>query len=329
MKRKDLEEYVHPVSGARFELRVDEESAGEVVSGGLIAGGDEFPIVRSIPRFCPMENYARSFGFQWQKFSATQLDSRAPWDARSEKRLRKETHWPSRMEGQRILEAGSGMGRFTEVLARSGAHVCTFDYSAAVDANFRNNGAAVNVCFAQADIYAPPYRQGSFDKVLCVGMLQHCPSPKRAFASLVRFLKPGGEIVIDVYRLSWKSLLLGKYYLRPLTRRIPPERLYAFVKLHVGWVYPLTGLVQKVVGRRGRSLSWLLGMADYRGKFAADDATHREHSLMDTFDMLAPAYDRPQTVARVRRWFEEAGLVDVEVHPGVNGLEARGKRPNR
>lgn len=73
----------------------------------------------------------------------------------------------------------------------------------------------------------------------------------------------------------------------------------------------------------------MLGMADYRGKFTADVATLREHSLMDTFDMLAPAYDRPQTVAMVRRWFEEAGLVDVEVHPGVNGLEARGKRPNQ
>ena len=328
MKRKDLEEYVHPISGARLELRVDEEAAGEVVSGGLMAGDDEFPIMRCIPRFCPMENYANSFGYQWQKFSVTQLDSQAAWDARSEKRLLKETHWPSRMEGLRILEAGSGMGRFTEVLARSGARVCTFDYSAAVDVNLRNNSAAENVCFAQADIYSPPYQQGSFDKVLCVGVLQHCPSPKQALTSLVRFLKPGGEIVVDVYRLSWKSLFLGKYYLRPLTRRIPAETLYAFVRFHVGWVYPLTGLVQKMIGRRGRSLSWMLGMADYRGKFTADDATLREHALMDTFDMLAPAYDRPQTLGMVRRWFEEAGLVDVDVQPGVNGLEARGKRPH-
>jgi 2-polyprenyl-3-methyl-5-hydroxy-6-metoxy-1,4-benzoquinol methylase len=329
MKRKDLEEYVHPISGARLELRVDEETAGEVMSGGLIAGDDEFHIIRGIPRFCPTENYGNSFGYQWQKFSVTQLDSHAPWDARSEKRLAKETHWPSRMEGQRILEAGSGMGRFTEVLARSGARVCTFDYSAAVDANYHNNGAAENVCFAQADIYSPPYPQGSFDKVLCVGVLQHCPSPHKAMLSLSRFLKPGGEIVIDVYRLSWRSLFLGKYYLRPLTRRIPPETLYRFVRFHVGWVYPLTGLVQKVIGRPGRSLSWMLGMADYRGKFAVDDATLREHSLMDTFDMLAPAYDRPQTQRMVRRWFEEAGLVDFDVHPGVNGLEARGHRPNQ
>jgi len=327
MRRDTLACLRHPRAGEPFQLREECVEADEIVRGALVAGGDEFPIERGIPRFCPPENYAESFGFQWQSFSTTQLDSKAGWGGQSEKRLYEETDWPRDMRGQRILEAGSGMGRFTEVLAKTGAHVCTFDYSAAVDANYRNNRHHANVCFAQADIYNPPYPKESFDKVLCIGVLQHCPSPRDAFMSLVRFLKPGGQIVIDHYRLYWKSFCTGKYYLRPFTRRMDPRRLHKFVKFHVGWVYPLTGAIHRLAGRPIRAFSWMLGMADYRGVYQLDEAALYEQSLLDTFDMLAPAYDRPRTLGQIRRWFRDAGLVDVVVKPGWNGIEARGRKP--
>jgi 2-polyprenyl-3-methyl-5-hydroxy-6-metoxy-1,4-benzoquinol methylase len=200
----------------------------EVLSGALVGESDRFPIVGGIPRFCHAENYTRTFGYQWTVFSTAQLDSRARWGNVSERRLFAETEWPRRMDGNRILEAGCGMGRFTEVLARTGAAVFAFDSSAAVESNRTNNGSLGNVHFAQADIYAPPYEKESFDRILCVGVIQHCPSPRRAFETLVPFLKPGGEIVIDVYRLSWRCLLLGKYYLRPLTRHCDPRRSTAW-----------------------------------------------------------------------------------------------------
>jgi hypothetical protein len=144
----------------------------------------------------------------------------------------------------------------------------------------------------------------------------------------VRFLKPGGEIVIDCYRLSPKTLLWGKHYLRPLTRAMPPKALHKFVKLHMAWTYPLTSAVHKVAGLRpGRYASYLLSLADFRGLPDFDDKLAREMSELDTFDMLSPRYDRPQTVGTVRRWFDEAGLVNVEVGPGYNGVEGRGIRP--
>jgi len=327
MRRAHADSFRHPVTGDRLTLRADVVEGDEIIEGGLTAGADTFPIVRGIPRFCPAENYAESFGYQWQTFATTQLDSQANWTSQSERRLFEETRWPRDLRGERILEAGSGMGRFTEVLARTGAEVHTFDYSAAVDANRGNVGAVDHVSFAQADIFSPPYEHGSFDKVLCLGVIQHTPDPERAFKSLCRFLKPGGSIVVDIYWLNWKSLFMGKYYLRPLTRRLPSKALHRFVKLHVGWTYPLTGLVQKVFGPRARALSHLFALADYRGIYGLDDRTAREHSELDTFDLLAPAFDKPQTLATVGRWLREAGLEQIEVHPGYNGLEARGVRP--
>ena len=39
---------------------------------------------------------------------------------------------------------------------------------------------------------------------------------------------------------------------------------------------------------------------------------HREWAILDTFDMLAPAHDHPQTAAAVRAWLTEAGLRDID-----------------
>lgn len=43
------------------------------------------------------------------------------------------------LKAKYILEAGSGGGRFTEVLIKSGALVDSFDFSKAVEANYKNN----------------------------------------------------------------------------------------------------------------------------------------------------------------------------------------------
>ncbi len=308
-------------------LEVTKTAQDQVDEGFLVSQGGRHPIVRGIPRFCSPDNYADSFGYQWQTWATTQLDSVAQWGQESRRRLFSDTGWPEQMPGQKILEAGSGMGRFTEVLASTGAQISTFDYSQAVDANRQNNGRFQNVSWAQADIFQPPYALASFDKVLCVGVVQHTPSPSRAFDSLVRFVKPGGEIFIDCYRLNWRSLLKGKYYVRPLTRKMPAPLLKKLIELHVGWLFPVTGKLHELIGPSAAKVSWGLAMADYRGIHQVDEATAKEYALLDTFDMLAPAYDRPQTLATVRGWLQKNGLVDIRVEPGSNGIIAFGRKP--
>lgn len=52
---------------------------------------------------------------------------------------------------------------------------------------------------------------------------------------------------------------------------------------------------------------------NYDGILPLSESQHLEWSLLDTFDMLAPAYDQPQTPATVRRWLESAGLEQIEI----------------
>src|SRR5262245_4437144 len=150
-----------------------------------------FPVRGGIPRFVPDDQYARSFGFQWNKFRRTQLDSHTGLPL-SANRLFHVTQWPRDLRGLRILEAGSGAGRFTEVLVATGATLFSFDLSSAVEANYESNGAAPNLSLFQGSIYDIPLPEDYFDKVMCLGVLQHTPDPERSFACLARHVKPGG-----------------------------------------------------------------------------------------------------------------------------------------
>jgi SAM-dependent methyltransferase len=304
-----------------------EREAGEIRSASLACeNGHEFLVEEWIPRFVPRVNYASSFGLQWNRFSRTQLDlvTLAPI---SRTRFFEETRWPEHLPGEMILEVGAGAGRFTPHAAGTGATVVAVDYSDAIDAARRNNTSWVNVHYLQADLRKLPLRPGQFDKIYCLGVLQHTPAPEASFRSLLPALRHGGEIVFDVYRLSWKTLFTGKYYLRPITTRVRPEDLLRYVAAYVRLMYPLLGILHRVSRRMARVVAKIFGIADYRGLFDIPMERLYEMSVLDTFDALSPAHDHPQTLASVRKWLLTAGLVDADVGPGYNGIEARGRVP--
>jgi SAM-dependent methyltransferase len=284
-----------------------------------------YPVRDGIPRFVPETNYADSFGYQWNLFSQTQLD--AHWGSPiSAARFKSETRWPLRLAGELILEAGCGMGRFTEHAAATGAELISIDYSSAIDAARKNNAQRSNVHFVQADIYNLPFRRELFDRVFCFGVLQHCPDPKQAFLSLIPFLKRGGTIAVDVYRKSWRTLFFGTYYLRLFTKGRPPAKLFPWVRRYFNVMYAATGAVRRISPRAAGYLTALSGIADYRGVYDINEARMEELCLLDTFDHLSPAHDHPQTLGAVKKWVEEASLIDTAVQPGCNGIEAHGRK---
>lgn len=310
-------------------LRADRDDAVIEEAELTCAGCDaRYPVVRGVARFVPADNYARTFGWQWNRFAETQLDSKNGLGL-SEKRLWAETRWPRDLKGETVLEAGSGAGRFTEVLAPSGARVFTFDYSAAVDANRRSNGGADNVDFAQADITRMPFAPGTFDRVLCIGVLQHTPSPRETLRSLCRAVKPGGHLAVDSYTVDRLQPLRGKYYLRRFTAGRDPEALFRPVEAYFNAWYAALGLAARVIGPVAHRAGAVVGIADYRAALPdADPKVLREIGLLDTFDHLSPRYDQPQTAETIRGWLQDFGMTDIDVARGYNGVEARARRPS-
>jgi SAM-dependent methyltransferase len=317
-------------SALRVSSATSEDSAtGEIAEGTLECTQCKsiVPIVRNLPRFVPSESYADSFGFQWNRFDTIQVDKVMHNDL-SRDRFYKTTGWPQRMEGQRILEAGCGAGRFTQLTLESGAEVFSFDLSSAVEAAWRNNADSPRLSMFQASIYEIPLRKASFDKIFCMGVLQHCPDVGAAFRSLLPFLRPGGEVVVDVYEreTGFPSL---KRIVRPILTPLGTERIYRLLKFLIPPAFELKKALHRIPGI-GPAIGKLIpiGPISHAPRLIYTDEELKRVKILSALDMYSPTYDQPQSVHAVRRWFDDAGLVEVELKRGDNGIDAKGKRPN-
>jgi SAM-dependent methyltransferase len=270
----------------------------------------------------PKENYAASFGFQWHRHYATQLDSYTgrPF---SESRIYTASKWAKDLRGQLILEAGSGAGRFTEVLGKTGADVFTFDLSNAVEVNKRSNGKYANVRFFQGDLLNIPFKHQVFDKVICLGVIQHTPDPAASFDSLARHVKPGGSLVIDCYAKRLTHVIGWKYILRPITRRMDKPYLYNLIDRWVTRLLPLSTFLRQNFGAVGARILPILNYAHWD----LPPELNKQWSTLDTFDHYSPYYDKPQTLRTVRCWYEKNGFREIDVRYGANGIVASGVRP--
>jgi len=332
MKPEHLKYLVCPRTGRPLQL--DESCVlenGRVKQGTLSepVSGCKYPIADFIPRFVPQENYASNFGLEWNIHGRTQYDETSGFSL-SRERFEKETGWGPDLRGENILEVGSGSGRFTRHALETGASVFSCDYSSAVEANYRSNGMHENLLLVQASVYELPFKRDFFDRAFCFGVLQHTPDPRRSFFAILEHLKPGGRVASDIYvKNMGRWLLQPKYWVRPFTRRIAPGKLYHAVKKYVDAMWPIAKIVRKIPVV-GPTINWKLLIADYSKLLpGADDATLKEWAYLDTFDMLSPMYDMPATLKTFRQWHEEAGLIDVDVRYGFNGLEGRGTKACR
>lgn len=323
MKTKYIKYLACPQCRGDLIIQSIEKQREDIIESGLLSClncHENYPIIRCIPRFVPIENYASSFGLEWNIHAKTQYDSYSGHKI-SEDRFFNETKWPRNLLGETILEVGCGSGRFTEQAASTGALVVSMDYSSAVEANYQSNGSNENVLIVQGDIYSMPFKKKMFDKLFCIGVLQHTPDPYTAFMSLAPFLKNNGKLVVDFYKKTLRVFLSAKYYIRPFTTEIPPDKLYNIVRKYVDMMWPLSSLIRKIP-QIGPMINWALCIADYSRR-GLKGSILKEWACLDTFDMLSPRYDYPQTLKTIMKWFDASGFRDIDVHYGYNGIEGR------
>jgi len=329
MKDKHFDTYLESTFDLIVARRGDD---GEILDGKLISKktGAVVPIVSGIPRFVAGDNYARSFGLQWNEFRTTQLDSRTgvPLTAN---RFWKNTRWlASELQGRRVLEVGSGAGRFSEILLAAGAQLASFDYSSAVEANRTNNFCRGDIFLFQASLYELPLEPASFDFVFCYGVLQHTPDPDAAYRAIERFAKPGGKISIDYYLKSFRPSPWStpKYFWRPITTRVAPELLARVVKWYVPRYLPIDTMIRSIP-RIGGTLCGLIPIPCWNlVGMGLSQKQRLEWAVLDTFDALGAAYDKPKTLREVERMIAAPDNDTVEVFYGSNGIVANvRKRP--
>jgi SAM-dependent methyltransferase/uncharacterized protein YbaR (Trm112 family) len=318
MREKLLEVLAEPGTGAPLQLQCTQRQGDHVVEGTLTSStsGQVYPIRGGIPRFVPPTTYAASFGLQWNRFRRVQLDSEGSRDY-STRRFDAELSWSEQeLRGRWVLDAGCGAGRFAEVAAARGADLVALDYSSAVEATRETLSRFPNVDVVQADLLAPPFRRGAFDRAYCIGVVQHTPDPEKVIANVVNCVRNGGRFGFTIYARKPWTKLNGKYLLRPLTRRLPPQMLLKAIELAMPVLFPLTDRLYRLPGV-GRAAQFAIPVATYVDR----DDQKRDHryreAVLDTFDALSPRYDSPMTWQEVEAVLRSVGASDWQFRTRV------------
>jgi 2-polyprenyl-3-methyl-5-hydroxy-6-metoxy-1,4-benzoquinol methylase len=300
-------------------------SAEDVITGELLCKncGKTYPITNGIPRFVPEENYASSFGYQWNKFRKEQIDS-FNGTTLSADRLWSETGWSKEeLKNKWVLDAGCGAGRFLDAASESEGEIVGIDISSAIDAAQENLSGRENVHFVQASIYELPFREGAFDFCYCIGVIQHTPDTAESLRCVARMVKPSGKIALTIYpRKPWTKLY-SKYWFRPLTRRMKKETLLNLIEKIMPIAFPLTDVLFRAP-LLGKVFMFTIPIANYVHEKQLDRGQRYAWAILDTFDMLSPYYDQPMTEAEASKALDDGGISVRRT--SENGLNLTGKR---
>jgi ubiquinone/menaquinone biosynthesis C-methylase UbiE len=100
------------------------------------------------------------------------------------------------VRGEKILDAGSGTGIFTQEFLVRGADVVGLDISWAMVRWAKEKNEASSQKGVTADMAFLPFSDEVFDKTISVTALEFIENEKRAVAELFRVTKPGGIVVV-------------------------------------------------------------------------------------------------------------------------------------
>lgn len=319
---RDLSGLIDPKTGAKLTQEGDT----------LVGGERPYPIVDGIPRFLPSENYAADFGDQWNRFPKTQLDSYTGTTLTEDRIARCFQGHLSQIQGKRVLEAGSGAGRFTEVLLKYGAHLDSLDMSSAVTANRANNGDSDNLTLVQASIYDIPFPAETYDYVVCLGVVQHTPSSEKTIRHLWRMVKPGGYLIIDHYLFRWRNVIpppIGGASIayRQVLLRMPQERRFKAVQRIVDFFFPIhwkyrdSLTIQRIL-RRISPVHFYYPQLDL-----GTEKAFYEWALLDTHDGTTDYYKHHRSAKQITKFLQSLSAEEIVTAHAGNGVEAFCRKP--
>jgi SAM-dependent methyltransferase len=201
----------------------------------------------------------------------------------------------------RVLDVGAGFGGQMDMLRTHGAEAWGLDASREqmyyCTLRFADAPAPVVAAIAEA----LPFRDNSFDAVVCQGSLDHFVQPRDFMRECARILKPDGRAIIAISNFDSLSCRLGRglYALKErLGREVYRGRNFWQIPANhtfKGTTKVLTALGEphlELVECRGASLMWLFhrwtrlmealpeGIA-WRALRAADTIAYRAPSLAD------------------------------------------------
>ena len=175
-----------------------------------------------------------------------------------------------------------------------------------VESNLLNNYNYIDnrLKLFQSDINKLPFENNSFDKVLCLGVLQHTNDFYNSLKSLISKLKPACELVIDFYpNNGFWTKIHAKYFFRIFFTKISHDKLLNLIEKNINWLIKLSKFFDNI---NLYFLTRFLPVCDIKNSIPSglDYETFKQWVILDTFDMFSAKYDKPQRINDVKRFLE-------------------------
>ena len=177
-----------------------------------------------------------------------------------------EKHWllfftPDEVKGKAVLDSGCGTGIFSIIFAKNGAgQVTGIDISPGslgTAESLKQKFNLTNARFEQQDMLHLPYADAAFDIVWAWGTVHHTTDPLGAIDGLMRVLKPGGAILLAIYKktkVTWIHEIIRRTVIK--TPRFSWNflaKVMAFFGTPIVWIFK-----RREKARKGESLSELI-----------------------------------------------------------------------
>jgi ubiquinone/menaquinone biosynthesis C-methylase UbiE len=116
---------------------------------------------------------------------------------------------------KRILDAGCGNGRYLRFLLRQAdadAELTGCDLSEGMLNRARRRLKSDRPNLLAADLTRLPYRDHSFDAIVCGWVLEHLPDPLPGLRELARVLRPGGKLLLLTTERTITGAICSRFY---------------------------------------------------------------------------------------------------------------------
>lgn len=172
----------------------------------------------------------------------------------------------------RLLDFGCGGGFFLGAAKAAGWHTYGLEplpgHAIYARARF---GAQVLTDTLRADSFAP----GQFDAITAFQVFEHVPQPRENLQQLVRFLRPGGALLIEVPNFAtWGVRLLG-----PRHRHFVQDHLNFFSPTTLGRLLADCGLEVRGHYFPSRTLTWAHLLGHWGARVLPGPLGRRAHAL--------------------------------------------------
>jgi SAM-dependent methyltransferase/uncharacterized protein YbaR (Trm112 family) len=364
-----------PVCGSVLDLEVFDKSGDEIVDGILVCSCERwFPVIAGIPRIIWGEHredfleFLQKYGGKgrlrssrdkaiasstatqvkatfstiWDRFPNFGINDKAKqvfydrWMAQKLGLSSNEELYSFISTRNMILEVGIGSGQKLKMMAEhTNGKVVGIDLTASVEHTAKNTAGMQNLALVQADLFALPFKKGTFDFIISDGVLHHTPDTRRAFLSIAPFLTEGGEIAIRVYKRGTPIREFCDDHIRSFTTKMSQEECWQFCasmarlgealartkcEIEVPDDIELLGFKEGKYNLQ-RFIYYNMFKCFYNEAFSPDE------NILVNFDWYSPVDAHRHTDEEVRQWFAEAGLTDIKLFNPESGISARGKKP--